>query len=307
MSYINPYRAFVGAFIPNWLMERAEISSSAKLCYARLCQFAGEDGKCYPKQSTIAESLGVTERTARTLVNELVSFGLISIERAGLQSPNEYRFLDHEWIAMDSEDDTNSSGPNRKFSAGVHRKNSSSPEENQSEDNINTPPIRIPEENASLPAVVESKIDPQVESLYKTYPRKVGKVTAIKAIQKALRSHTYDFLIEATAAYAQAVAQWDETKLGYVPHPATWFNQQRFNDDRVEWTRNQKKPHLDPIALEREARSLETQIENHMANPEYVRYRENPAKELVEELNQLRRRLAEVRKLRNQSYSAFQP
>lgn len=168
---------------------------------------------------------------------------------------------------------------------------------------FDTPTVHLPEVSAPLPAVAESKVDPQVESLYKTYPRKVGKVAAIKAIQRALKSHSYDFLIEATAAYAQAVAQWDETKLGYVPHPATWFNGQRFNDDRVEWTRNQKKLNLDPIALEKTLRGIEGQIETHKANPEFVGYRENPPRQLVEELNQLRKRLAEVRKLRNQSFS----
>jgi hypothetical protein len=58
---INPYKLFVGSFIPNWLLKREEISQGAKLCYARLCQYAGEDGECYPSQKKLAEALGIPE------------------------------------------------------------------------------------------------------------------------------------------------------------------------------------------------------------------------------------------------------
>src|SRR5688572_3926181 len=60
----NPYRMWVGSFIPNWLM-RQKISPGAKLAYARLAQYAGKDGQCYPSQKDLADELGVGERMAR--------------------------------------------------------------------------------------------------------------------------------------------------------------------------------------------------------------------------------------------------
>jgi hypothetical protein len=95
---INPYRMFVGSMIPNWLQCRGEISQGAKLAYARLAQHAGQNGECFPKQTTLAAELGVSERTANEYIRELVNARLIETERPGLGRPNRYYFLAHPWI-----------------------------------------------------------------------------------------------------------------------------------------------------------------------------------------------------------------
>lgn len=69
-------------------------------------------------------------------------------------------------------------------------------------------------------------------SIYEAYPRKVGKDQAIKSILKALKSNNFEFLMERTKLFAQASAGSDEQ---FIPYPATWFNQQRFNDDPESW------------------------------------------------------------------------
>lgn len=98
MNTYNPYKLFCGSFIPNWLMERSEISAGAKLCFARLTQFAGRDGKCYPKLETLAQSLGVKVRTINKYVSTLKNFKLIKVCRCGPHSPNQYLFLEHPWM-----------------------------------------------------------------------------------------------------------------------------------------------------------------------------------------------------------------
>ena len=42
-AYFNPYKLFVGSFIPEWLERRKEISPGAKLCYARLLRHADRE------------------------------------------------------------------------------------------------------------------------------------------------------------------------------------------------------------------------------------------------------------------------
>lgn len=96
--YINPYKLFVGAFIPNWLIERRGISAGAKLCYAKLCQFAGKGGVCFPKQETIASDMGIERRQAIRYIKELESHNLIFIQRIGLRCSNRYKFLYHPWM-----------------------------------------------------------------------------------------------------------------------------------------------------------------------------------------------------------------
>lgn len=72
------------------------------------------------------------------------------------------------------------------------------------------------------------------ELIYASYPHKVGRPVALKAIRKALRNFTFAFLLERTQAYAK-LRNGDKS---FMPHPATWFNQERFNDDPSTWGRS---------------------------------------------------------------------
>ena len=74
--------------------------------------------------------------------------------------------------------------------------------------------------------------EPSAENIYSEYPRKVGKAEALKAIKKALKTHTAGFLLERTKAFAVAI-QWQENQ--FIPYPATWFNVGHYDDDPKEW------------------------------------------------------------------------
>jgi len=98
MKQINPYKMFVGSFVPNWLEVRTEISPGAKLIYARLARFAGKNGKCNPKLETLAESLGTNKRQIIRFLDELKDSKLIERKRNGLNRSNDYYFLETEWM-----------------------------------------------------------------------------------------------------------------------------------------------------------------------------------------------------------------
>jgi len=53
------------------------------------------------------------------------------------------------------------------------------------------------------------------------------------AIRRALAKHPFDFLLECTRRYAQTC----NSPADFIPHPAKWFNQERFNDDPTTWQR----------------------------------------------------------------------
>jgi DNA-binding MarR family transcriptional regulator len=96
---INPYKLFHGAFIPNWLLQRTEVSVGAKLCYARLCQYAGNKGFCYPQHKIIATELGVNISSVKRHLKELVDFSLIEVERG--KHNNKYFFLLSDWMGAE--------------------------------------------------------------------------------------------------------------------------------------------------------------------------------------------------------------
>lgn len=70
-------------------------------------------------------------------------------------------------------------------------------------------------------------------SIYKEYPRKVGRPSAKKAILKALKTVPHEFLLEATKAYAEN-CKASQAEITFIPHPATWFNDERYNDPLVD-------------------------------------------------------------------------
>lgn len=72
----------------------------------------------------------------------------------------------------------------------------------------------------------------KVDALYAAYPRKVGRAAAYKAIRKALRSAPFEELLTAVQEFARSPAGKAGT---FTPHPASWFNAERWNDDRAEW------------------------------------------------------------------------
>lgn len=99
---INPYKLFYGIWIPNWLLERKEVSSGAKLCYGALCRFAGRNGRCWPGQEAVADVLGVSIRQVQRHLQDLLGLGLIEQVQRGHMKSNVYYFLDHPWIREDT-------------------------------------------------------------------------------------------------------------------------------------------------------------------------------------------------------------
>jgi hypothetical protein len=69
-------------------------------------------------------------------------------------------------------------------------------------------------------------------SIYEAYPRKVGKPAALKAITRAVSKFGLELVLERTKAFSEARKGQD---IQFTPHPATWFNQERFNDDPATW------------------------------------------------------------------------
>ena len=77
------------------------------------------------------------------------------------------------------------------------------------------------------------------EEIYEAFPKKVAKPKALAAIRKALTKVPFPDLLAKTRAYAAA----RKGELQFCAYPATWFNQERYNDDPSTW-----EPHYDQSA-----------------------------------------------------------
>ena len=83
----------IGTFapIPNKILCRKDLSHGAKLCCARLIQYAGKDGKAFPKLTTLADELGMSVRAVQRFISELEEADLVKTERRGRGYSNLYR------------------------------------------------------------------------------------------------------------------------------------------------------------------------------------------------------------------------
>jgi hypothetical protein len=77
----------------------------------------------------------------------------------------------------------------------------------------------------------------QCEEIYQAYPRHTAKDVALKSIEKSLKKKPFEELMPIVQAYAaQTAKRISDGKLEkeFIPHPSTWFNQGRYNDDDLK-------------------------------------------------------------------------
>ena len=67
------------------------------------------------------------------------------------------------------------------------------------------------------------------QKFYVEYPKHVGRGAAIRALRGALKIATADQIIKGAKKFA-AECKEKSAKFEYIPHPATWLNQQRWLD-----------------------------------------------------------------------------
>jgi hypothetical protein len=82
----------VGTFapIPNDILCRTDLSPGAKLCCARLIQYAGKDGQAFPKLATLGEELGFSPRNVQRFLAELEKHKLVTAQQRGRGQSNIY-------------------------------------------------------------------------------------------------------------------------------------------------------------------------------------------------------------------------
>jgi uncharacterized protein YdaU (DUF1376 family) len=95
---------------------------------------------------------------------------------------------------------------------------------------------------------------PAFETWWQLYPRRAGKQSAFTAWQRAIkRIQTRDAVSreQAQAVLDSAATDFAKSDLGkdqqYCPHPATWLNGGRWEDDRATWNRAPDEIKLRPL------------------------------------------------------------
>jgi hypothetical protein len=102
--------SFPALKVPLWLARRKELSQGAKLAWAVIAHHLlrqstlGDEQIRYevPSQAQMAKSIGVTDRQFRDYVKELISYGLLTVEKTAWGKPNSYTLKKNTWIPRSS-------------------------------------------------------------------------------------------------------------------------------------------------------------------------------------------------------------
>ena len=223
------------------ILRRGDLSNGEKLVYAYLLNRQGDNAECWPGLRTIARDCGCSVSGAERCVRRLEARGLIVVGRNAESGSNRYRVQAPTLCAPTFEN------------KGVHFVEQGCPllikEKIQRKEPLKRTNERL---DSTLFPGTERRPKPrftqeQIEAVYAAYPRKIGKAAALKSINKALTkiakrpdiSDPAGWLLERVQMFAQSSAG----RAGkFTPHPSTWFNQARFDDDPREWGKSNGNP-----------------------------------------------------------------
>lgn len=119
MRFYNPYKAHNGALIPDPMMSYTNISNLSKIVWAKLVQYSGENGICYPSQKRLAKDTATSLKSIQRVIKELKDEGFI--ETTQNEGVTYYHFIRHEILKNDKKPPLKNGGmlPSKM---GVHNK-----------------------------------------------------------------------------------------------------------------------------------------------------------------------------------------
>jgi hypothetical protein len=224
------------AAVPNWMIRDTTISTYAIAVYAALASHSGRGG-IHPSHVTLASEARCSERTVRSALDELRALGVVESRRrtarAGRAS-NSYTLHPNgrEVPAPRAATSVEVPAPDDRGS-GTTRRQVPAPRAGEEEPLEEEPPKKTPLPPAGVSRDVVQAIDVEplfFQEFYAVYPRHVAKQAAEKAFRKAIaqKGVTAGDVIEGARRFA---ADPNLPEAQYVPHPASWLNAGRWDDD----------------------------------------------------------------------------
>ena len=182
------------------------------------------DGGAWPSINTLARYAGITTRSVQRALAELEAKGLIvrHLNQGGTSRTKDHGRPNLYELRVSPPDAHVTPPPDAHVTPPV---TPTSPEPS-----LNT---SIEPSTPHSPPTGEVEVVPEWEMFFigfwEVYPRKVGKPAAKRAIKKAWDRGDAINIVEGTGHWCQ---YWREsrTEEQFIPHPATFLNQERYND-----------------------------------------------------------------------------
>lgn len=222
-----------------------------------LADHANDDGVCWPSISLIAWKLGISERTVTRTIAALEADRVVRVSRipgVGNRYHLDIRKLEpKEPFKRDNprQDVTPDNTSPLTLVSGVPLTQlchptpdiAVSPEPSRT---INKPPTSVRSANRTV-----KRVDtPGFDAFYALYPRKQGKEPARKSWNRLAPDEGLQATMAQAVRIQAASSQWQKDNGQYVPLPATWINQRRWEDVQTVDTQSNRDP-LAPATRQR--------------------------------------------------------
>ncbi len=208
-----------------WVLEQRITSPGAKLTLLALANHADHaNHACWPSIATLARETSLSKRAVQRQIKALAEAGWIRIERQfrddGSQTSNRYVLAQAQAADMSPrgeelsprDDAPVGGGGDAAVMAGVTQ----------------APPLMEPSREPSDESSSTTAIEASFEAWWQLVPRKVGKGQARKAFTSALKRVPAAVLRAGITRYAAECAGREP---GFIAHPATWLNGERWEDE----------------------------------------------------------------------------
>jgi len=209
------------------------ISPTAKLILLGIANHDG-DGGSWPSVKTLARYANTSPRNAQKHIRSLEEFGIIERD---LNAGGTHRTAPH-------------ARPNLYRIIWTPPVTSDTPPPVTSDTRTILEPSTEPSTPQS-PPTTEVEVVPEWEVFFnhfwEAYPRKIAKPAAKRAMKAKYGSFDTHAMADSTNAW---VRFWvtSQTEEQYIPHPSTFLNQERYNDEPPKIDEHKKESAMDIIA-----------------------------------------------------------
>jgi len=197
--------------IMSMIWDRGPDNQSERFVLLALADYANDEGECWPSIEGIAKKTCLTDRGVRKIIRRLEETRWLEIEAGGgRKNCNLYRIKTLNHVQ-----------PEQRSPLNVVPKN---PEPRS----LNPEPCSA---EPSITIIEPSKSDNArdgFEEFWDRYPRRIGKAAARKSYAKAMKATTHDEIMFGLSQQMPSLASREQQ---YIPHPSTWLNQERWNDE----------------------------------------------------------------------------
>jgi hypothetical protein len=225
-------RNFKGIWIPASVWMSKNFTSQEKIMLAEIDSLDNKDG-CFASNAYFAEFFGLSERRVREIISELTKKGAVTTSQPGKMrvikvAPSfQSGDIPPEGWQVSAKKDGGKVPPynkedNKDYISSVANAPAEGEELLQSKQNRDDCPAH---EGPTPRKLVEANF----EEWWKLYPRKVGKGAARKSFIKASKLTDHTTLMQSVRDHLNS-EQWTKDGGQFIPYPATWLNQERWED-----------------------------------------------------------------------------